>query len=37
VQAVREGGGGGPERVRFDDDADELELLRERVEAVGHA
>ena len=31
MQAVREGAGDGAERVRFDDDADELELLRERV------
>ena len=33
VQAVREGGDGA-ERVRLDDDVDELELRRERVEAV---
>ena len=36
VQAVRKGGDGA-ERVRLDDDVDELELRRERVEAVGHA
>ena len=36
VQAVREGRDGA-ERVRLDDDVDELELRRERVEAIGHA
>ena len=36
VQVVGEGGDGA-ERMRLDDDVHELELRRERVEAVGHA